>query len=381
MVDYTKNPRFKYFFTIVLIVSIGVMGGFTVLAFQPISIPLEVKEAIEILDYPSSGFSLFAGENITFEITVQNLASVTHFVEFDFQLNDTDYQTKYVTFSNYNYSVPTGTQTLSAWVKIAQTAPPANLMLTINRKTDTQSPSSFPTTSSNSSLTLSPTNSSLLLFGGGARWASPEGNKALFINRKDNWKTHHLTDGADWGPWHTEELMDEWRAMTTSALEAEGFEVTFAGDVPEDLNIYDLVVFQSPWSVEPQHSDLVRDYLSNGGGVVIRGSPPCHFAVYCKDRWPYRFGGTDLSSIQDWFGASRYANTNGEAMLVVDDPFGTQLADNEMIFSGDLSRSGVTDLDDDAEVIAMWESGIVFAFTHEYNGGRVYYQAEIPVYR
>jgi hypothetical protein len=146
LADYIKNPRFKFFFAIVLIVSLVVIGGFTVSAFQPISIPLEVKEAIEILDYPSYGFSFFAGENITFEITVQNLASVTHFVEFDFQLNDPDYQTKYVTFSNYNYSVPTGTQTLSAWVKVAQTAPPANLMLTISRKTDTTaaSPSTAP---------------------------------------------------------------------------------------------------------------------------------------------------------------------------------------------------------------------------------------------
>ena len=38
-------------------------------------------------------------------------------------------------------------------------------------------------------------------------------------------------------------------------------------------------------------------------------------------------------------------------------------------------------LDDDAQVIALWESGRVFAFTHEYNGGRVYYQAEIYIYK
>ena len=168
-----KKPRVKSFFKTMLLISIVALGSFAVVAFQPISIPLEVKEAIEILEYPAYGFSLFAGENMTFEITVRNLASVTHFVEFDFQLNDTDYQTSYVTFSNHNYSVPTGTQTVSAWLKIAQTAPPANLMLTIARKTETPTPSSFPTTSTNSSLTL---------FGGGARWASPEGNQALFIN-------------------------------------------------------------------------------------------------------------------------------------------------------------------------------------------------------
>lgn len=139
MVDDTKNSSFKFLFKIVLIVLFVIIVSFTFLAFQPNGIPLKAKEAIEILDYPSSELCLFEGENITFEIKVQNLASTTHFVEFDFQLNDPDYQKKYITFSDYNYSVPTGKHTLSAWVKMARKAPPANLRLTINRKTDAKS--------------------------------------------------------------------------------------------------------------------------------------------------------------------------------------------------------------------------------------------------
>lgn len=139
LTDYTKNSRFKFLFAIVLISSFVIIGVFTFLALKPMGIPVKAKEAIEILDYPSSGLNLFEGENITFEIKVQNLASTTHYVEFDFQLNDPDYQTKYILFSNYNYSIPPGKHTLSAWVKMARTAPPANLMLTINRKTDNPS--------------------------------------------------------------------------------------------------------------------------------------------------------------------------------------------------------------------------------------------------
>ena len=372
MFKSAKKLRLRAILAISLLISIVTLGSFAAYAFQSVSIPLDVKEPIEIIDYPS-GFSIYPGETVNFEITVQNLASVTYFVEFDFRLNDTEYQAKYVTFSNHNYSIIPGTQKLSAWLTIAPAAPSANLIITINRKTDTPSPSPS-TLSFNTSLTPS-----LKLLGGGARWASPEGKHALYINHKDHWEAHHLTDGVDWGPWISYETMDKWRVGVAATLEQAGFEVTFKGDVPEDLSEYDLVVFEALWAVEPKHAALVRDYLSNGGGVVILNGVPCYFAVYCKDRWPYRFGGTDLSSFQDWFGARAFANTNGNAKLIVDDPFGTELNNNEIVYSGGGSAKAVTMLSGNSQVIALWESGQVFAFTHEYNEGRVYYQGEIRV--
>jgi hypothetical protein len=371
-----KNHRsLRAFLAITLLISTVALGSFAAYALQSVSIPLEVKDPLEILDYPS-GFSLYPGETVTFDITVQNLASVTYFVEFEFRLNNTDYQAKYVTFSNHNYSMPPGTQKLSAWLTVAPTASPANLLITIERKTDnptpTPSPAPSPSPSSNTSLTPS-----LKLLGGGARWAAPNGTTALYVNHKDNWAAHHLTDGVEWGPWFSEKTMDKWRAGVAATLEQAGFEVTFAGDVPENLSVYDLVVFEAFWAVEPKHASLVRDYLSDGGGVVMWGGIPCYFAVDCKDLWPYRFGGSNLSSFQDWFGAGGFANTNGNANLVVDNPFGTQLGNGKTVFSGTGSAKAITMLNDNAQVIALWESGPVFAFTHEYNGGRVYYQGEI----
>lgn len=378
MLKSTKKLRsLRILIAIILLICIITLGVFAAYALQSITIPLEIKEPLEILDYPE-GFSLYLGETVTFDITVQNHASVTYFAEFDFRLNDTEYQTKYVTFSNHNYSIPPGTQKLSAWLTIASTAPPANLMITINRKTDTPTPSPSPTPSPtphfNTSLTPS-----LRLLGGGARWASPEGKYALYINHKDNWEAHHLTDGVDWGPWFSEVTMDKWRAAVGTTLEQAGFEVTFEGDVPEDLSGFDLVVFEALWAVEPKHEPLVRDYLSDGGGVVVLAGVPCYFEVYCKDRWPYRFGGTDLSSFYNWFGARSFVNTNGNAKLVVENPFGTQLANNETVYSGGGSEKAVTSLNENAQVIALWESGHVFAFIHEFNEGRVYYQGEIRV--
>lgn len=376
MLESLKKPRSpRGFLAISLLISIVALGGFAAFALESLQIPLEVKEPLEILDYPTS-FSLYPGETIDFEITIQNHASVTYFLELDFRLNDTDYQAKYVTFSDHNYSITPGTQKLSAWLTVSPMAPCANLVVTVNRKEDTPVPSPSPSPSPSFNTSLTP---SLRLLGGGARWASPEGKSALYINHKDHWEAHHLTDGVDWGPWFPEETMNKWRTNVAATLEQAGFKVTFTGEVPEDLSNYDLVVFEAMWAVEPKHATLVRDYLSNGGGVVIWGGVPCHFAVYCKDRWPYRFGGTDLSSFQDWFGAQSFVNTNGNAKLVIENAFGTQLANNEVVYTGGGSEKAVTTLNEKAQVIALWESGSVFAFTHEYKEGRAYYQGEIRV--
>ena len=356
------------------------LGSFAVYAFQSTSIPLEVKEPLEILDYPS-GLSLFPGENVTFDITVQNLASIPYFVEFDFCLNDTDYQAKYVTFSNQNYSIAPGTQKLSAWLTVALTAPPASLIITIDRKTDMSSfsPSPDPSTPFNSNTSLTP---SLKLLGGGARWAARNGTSALYINEKDNWVAHHLTDGVDWADWLPKWVMDNWRSSISSTLEQAGLKVTFAGDIPQSLNAYDLIVIEAYWAVEPKHAPLVKEYLSNGGGVVILRGAPCYFNVYCKNRWPGEKG-ADLTSIQEWFGSSRYINTQGHSRLTVDKPFGTDLAYYDIVYTGITgSEKGVTSLNSNAQTIALWEWGtsLTFAFTHEYGKGRLYYQAgTVPV--
>jgi len=130
---------------------------------------------------------------------------------------------------------------------------------------------------------------SLVLLGGGAKWAAGNGSSALFVNWKDNWVAHHLTDGVTWGPWPSESTMDTWRFSISYTLEQSGFKVDFAGDIPESLSDYDLVVIFAYWAIEPQHEPLIRDYIFNGGSVVILAGAPCHFTVYCKD-----WGSTNL---------------------------------------------------------------------------------------
>lgn len=334
------------------------------------SIPLEVKEPLEILYYPT-GFSLYPGETVTFEITIRNLASVTYFMEFDFSLNDTEYQSKYVTFSNTNYSIPPGTQKLSAWLTIAPTAPPASLMITVNRKTDM--PSASPTPSPKPSIVSLVASRELL--GGGARWASRNGTSALYVNWKDCYDAHHLTDGTNWG-WFSEIDMENWRSSVTNVLKQAGFEVTLAGDIPDNLDDYDLVVLNAGYAVEPRHEKLVRDYIFNGGGVILMSSMPCYLTVYSKTESM----SVDVSSIQDWFGGIGYLNVGGIVTCAFNNPFGTSLTVNDVVlYGGTYAHAGFSSLSADATAIAIWNSNVIFAFTHTYGSGRVYYQATVKI--
>ncbi len=369
-----KPQKLRAYIAIFLLISAMVLGTFAA-AFESFTIPIEVKEPLEVLEYPS-GFSLYPGENATFEITVENHAPITYFVEFDFILNDTDYQERYVTFSSYNYSIAPGVQKLPAWLFIDPEAPPSNLMITVNRKTDKPMPS--PSTSP------SPTPDSIMplvqLLGGGARWAARNGTSALYVNWKDNWAAHHLTDGANW-QWFKEVAMDAYRSRITTALTHSGFEVTYSGDIPDNIDDYDLVVIFAYYAAEPHLQDLIQDYVSNGGGVVLMAGVPPYFAWYSKTLST----GTNLTSINEWLGCSLYANSGGTVSLALNSPFGTALSAEDilpietttglMVTEASPSCAGVTSLNEDSQPVAFWSTGLIFAFTHEYGYGRVYYQA------
>ncbi len=99
--------------------------------WQSVTIPFEVREPLEIISYPSE-FSLFPGETIEFDITLQNHASINYSVMFDYRLDDSYYQANYVRFSDEPYNVTPGLQTLAAWLFVEPNAPPTQASLTIN---------------------------------------------------------------------------------------------------------------------------------------------------------------------------------------------------------------------------------------------------------
>lgn len=336
-------------------------------ALQSTTIPLEIKEPLELLNYPSQ-LSVFPGQTINFTVTIRNSAPVTYNITLDFSLNDTKYQTTYTKFSNSIYVVAPGETDLPVSVEISSFAPATYLTLTVSPNRSKESPTQ-------AASTVSPT---MTLFGGGARWAAGQGTSVLYINWFDNYNTHYYTDGANWGPWWQKIDLENMKKNTINELVHQGFSVECAADVPNDIIKYDLVIFEAWFAVEPKHNQLVRDYLNNGGNVIIMAGVPCYFSVYCKDMWPYRFGGMNLSSLQDWFGGSSFANTGGTARIVADNPFDTTLSTKDYLMSGVGSSCYSivkSSLDSNSHVIALWEDGSVFAFTHEYGKGRIYYQA------
>lgn len=216
---------------------------------------------------------------------------------------------------------------------------------------------------------------SLQLLAAGTRFAAGEGNSALFVNFKDNYLAHHLTDGAGW-IWFSESEMDRLTLPAIYALEQSGFNVTLAADVPDDLTGYSVVVLGAYYAIEPRHEPLIRDYINGGGGIVLLFGTPMYFGGYCKDVWPFRLGLMNLSPIQEWFGAGFFVNSGGLARAALDNPLNISLAEGDIVYSATgYSISAITSMDVDSQVFVRWDSGSTFAFGHHYGSGRVYYQA------
>lgn len=363
------------FFAAVLVACIGLAGG-AILPSE--TIDLQVKEPLEILPQ-NADFSVFPGEKLDFDVTVENHASVSYNTRLCFGLNDTEYQNKYVTFSNITYTIQSGQNILNAWLSVKNTAPATDLKLTVTiiRDLELKPENDIP----DNDIIENDTAPSLMLFAAGAKWAAQNGTSALYVNWYDNYCAHYFSDGADWGPYFpnlgaTEiEQVEQVKNLTVNLLEQQGLTVTCTGDIPNDLSGYDLIIFEAYYAVEPQHSQPVREYLANGGNVVVTAGIPSYFITYCKNPWPGE-GGIDLSSIQDWFGSASYTNSGGTADLAVDKPFSTTLEDQSQVFHMETySFAALTSVDDDAQIIAYWSAGGVYAFTHEYGNGRVYYQS------
>jgi hypothetical protein len=126
--------------------------------------------------------------------------------------------------------------------------------------------------------------------------------------------------------------------------------------------------------VEPVHEALFREYVANGGGVVLVAGVPVFFETYCKDFWCDTWY---LPTVQEWFGAGRYANTEGTARATMDNPFGTALKAGDVVAEcPEGSCAAVYSFAVGAEEIARWEDGNTFAFRHA-PAGRSYYQAKV----
>lgn len=114
-----------------LLISVICIGVSAYYVWKTIIIPVEVKEPLEILSYPSK-LTLFPGEIKEVNVTIMNYASRNYTIILDFVLDNLAYQDNYVTFSNENYTVIPGQQNLTGWLKVQSNAPPINTSLIID---------------------------------------------------------------------------------------------------------------------------------------------------------------------------------------------------------------------------------------------------------
>lgn len=145
-----------------------------------------------------------------------------------------------------------------------------------------------------------------------------------------------------------------------------GFSVELSTTIPSNLSPWDVVVVRNYDACNSQTADYLRDYLSQGGGVVLSGGTPHYLGV---------------SHISEWLGAASYGNAGpGDAILVVDHPFGTDLAAGQLISYATLGAcAALESLLPSATELVQWQVGgsrhSTYALQNEWNSGRLFYNS------
>jgi len=202
------------------------------------------------------------------------------------------------------------------------------------------------------------------LLGAGCLWAANGGTKVAYVDAYDNLMAHP-------NPYGDSDVFVP-KNDVLSILEGEGFTVDTFADIPANLSQYNLLYIDSYWACEPSDAPAISNYIFNGGGVFLLAGTICYFAYYSKTMNT----GMDLSSVAPWFGASGYENTGGSAYVSIDNPLNTSLNAGDQLTTGEPpSQAGITAMSADSQVLATWDDGSTFAFTHTYGQGRVYWQS------
>jgi hypothetical protein len=207
--------------------------------------------------------------------------------------------------------------------------------------------------------------SSEVLLGAGASWAANGGKRAAYVDFYDNLVAYP-------NPTASADTYLPLKNEVVSVLEGEGFTVDTFATIPENLTQYDLVYLEAYFALEPADEPAIRSYIFNGGGVLVWAGSISYLAYYSKTLNT----GENLSAVEPWFGASSYVNTGETAYVAVANPLFTSLNLGDPLFAGDgYSYAGITGMSNDSQVVALWDDGNTFAFTHEYGQGRLYWQA------
>jgi hypothetical protein len=156
---------------------------------------------------------------------------------------------------------------------------------------------------------------------------------------------------------------------TEEMLIQAGLGITHSTEVPGDLSDYNILILGEEGACRLTTAESIKNFVMTGGGAIIMNSTPRCLA-----------GDTnDLSSIKDWFGAGSYGNDGGYGIVVVPNPFGTDLlVDDKVDYA--ITASAVYDLEPDVSLVSKWASDGAHSFSRRFGQGRLFYYAGNPGY-
>ena len=130
VVDFSRKVRGIPVWALLTLLVCLVVGGVVAYIFGNVNVSVNVEEPLSVVASPNL-LELYPNMTQTFNVTVNDAATVNYLVALTFSLNDTVYQQSYVTFSNTTYTVLPGLNNLTASINVASDAPPAQLELTL----------------------------------------------------------------------------------------------------------------------------------------------------------------------------------------------------------------------------------------------------------
>jgi beta-galactosidase GanA len=159
-----------------------------------------------------------------------------------------------------------------------------------------------------------------------------------------------------------------------------GRETTVSANVPDDLSSFSAIVILKDSVCNKELADKLRDFVQDGGGVVLLGSEP---SLLCDDP-----NANDLSPIADWFGASKrtiWQVQDNELVTTVRHGVGSHIGEKSGLFKpvgewDNIAGYEYRSLGERATAIAIFksktnDSKLVEVFSNEYGKGKIYYQA------
>ena len=163
--------------------------------------------------------------------------------------------------------------------------------------------------------------------------------------------------------------------ILNSLLTSNNFVPTYSDTPYTDMDSFSIVLWDSYGASNPTSASYLKDYVEAGGGLITCSGNP--FYLCGED--------TNLAYISEWFGAKKYRNVSGNSILLVDNPFNSELESGAALAQSDCGffTAAVFHAGPDAQILARWscDQNSIFAFYHTFGKGRVYYSAVLTFWK